>query len=186
MSASGRKLARWILPVYLGSIYATLGVARSLTEYVRAAGLLRTAVLVIFLAVGALIAVVLGRDPRSRSWRVLAAALLCAGAYAAVTLPMQSPEEKLHFIEYGGVALLAYAACPERWSGPARFAGSAVFVAAAGWCDEGIQALLPTRFYDLRDVGFNAAAGVMALAAFAFIRFARGRSAATAPIPPAR
>jgi hypothetical protein len=42
-----------------------------------------------------------------------------------------------------------------------------LFVAAAGWIDEGIQALLPSRYYDLRDVAFNAAAGLMALAAIA-------------------
>ena len=48
-----------------------------------------------------------------------------------------------------------------------RFIACALFVAAAGWIDEGIQALLPSRFYDLRDVAFNAAAGLMALGAIA-------------------
>jgi hypothetical protein len=38
-------------------------------------------------------------------------------------------------------------------------------VLAAGWIDELIQGLLPTRYYDLRDVAFNAAAGLLALLA---------------------
>ncbi|NNE43630.1 MAG: VanZ family protein, partial [Gemmatimonadetes bacterium] len=36
-------------------------------------------------------------------------------------------------------------------------------VAGLGWIDEGIQALLPGRVYDIRDVGFNALAGLMAV-----------------------
>ena len=34
-----------------------------------------------------------------------------------------------------------------------------------GWLDEGIQWLLPNRVYDIRDVGFNALAAVMAVGA---------------------
>ena len=34
-----------------------------------------------------------------------------------------------------------------------------------GWLDEGIQALLPNRVDDIRDVGFNALAGLMAITA---------------------
>jgi VanZ family protein len=97
---------------------------------------------------------------------VLALAVV-ACIYAAVIYPMQSPEEKIHFIEYGGVAVLAYASSPRHWSRKKQFVVCALFVAAAGWIDEGIQALLPTRVYDLRDVAFNAAAGLMALAAIA-------------------
>jgi VanZ family protein len=93
--------------------------------------------------------------------------LLVAAAYAAVIYPMQSPEEKIHFIEYGGVAVLAHTAAPRDWSRRKRFLACALFVAAAGWIDEGIQALLPSRVYDLRDVAFNAAAGLMALGAVA-------------------
>jgi VanZ family protein len=91
---------------------------------------------------------------------------------------MKSPEEKIHFIEYGGVAMLAHAASPRSWSQRKRFIACALFVAAAGWIDEGIQALLPSRYYDLRDVAFNAAAGLMALGAIA-IFFPRERTMGT-------
>ena len=37
--------------------------------------------------------------------------------------------------------------------------------ALLSWLDEGIQASLPNRVYDVRDVGFNALAGLVAIAA---------------------
>jgi VanZ family protein len=164
------RLARVALPVVLGLIYATLAGARVVTNALRDANLLRVSVAVCF---GATAAFVLGAFWRARALRrprVLVALVVVAAAYALVVTPMESPEEKLHFLEYGVVALLAFAAAPVRWSHPARLAGAAGFTLAAGWLDEGLQALLPSRYYDLRDVGFNALAGVMALAALEVVR----------------
>jgi hypothetical protein len=167
------RLARLGLPLLLAGIYGTLGVARALTERLRGAGLLRNAVALAFaLAVVGLV-VMIARDPLLRTWQAALALVLVAGAYVGVVWPMTSPEEKLHFIEYGAVALLADAAAPGRWPALRRFVAAALFTAAAGWVDEGIQALLPNRYYDLRDVGFNATAGLMALIALAGVRFAR-------------
>jgi hypothetical protein len=39
-----------------------------------------------------------------------------------------------------------------------------IVTVAAGWIDEGLQGLLPNRFYDLRDVGLNGLAGMLAVA----------------------
>jgi VanZ family protein len=47
--------------------------------------------------------------------------------------------------------------------------------ALIGWLDEGIQALLPNRFYDIQDVGFNALAALMAIVASLALEWARGR-----------
>lgn len=179
-----RRVARAVIPIYLGGIYATLGVMRQITETLREAGLLRISVSVAFVlaAVGAM--VLIARDPPSRSRGVLGALAGCVAIYAAVIWPMESPEEKLHFIQYGLLALLADRAAPMRWSPWARFIGSALFVAAAGWVDELIQGLLPNRYYDLRDVGFNAAAGLLALGSLALVRFARARAlASSAGVP---
>jgi VanZ family protein len=65
------------------------------------------------------------------------------------------------------VGLLAYESFRRYWV-------ALVFVAAAGWIDEGIQALLPSRYYDLRDVAFNAAAGALALLARYALTHERG------------
>jgi hypothetical protein len=179
------KPARIVLPLYLLVMYATLGVARTVTNFLRDAGWLRVTVAIAFtLAVAATLALLArgGLLRRPRAWVVL---VLAAAAYAGAIYPMESPEEKVHFIEYGVVALLAESAAPERLTGWRRQLAAAVFTLAAGWLDEGIQALLPSRHYDLRDVGFNAAAGAFALTALAALRAVAPSQGGRAP-PPAR
>ena len=164
------RAARIALPAYLLVIYSTLGVIRGVSNALRDANLLRVTVACVFAASAvALVALLwrLGRLRHTRTWVTLA---LAAAAYTAAIWPMQSPEEKVHFVEYGVVAVLAFFAAPDRLAGFRRYAAAAVFTLAAGWLDEGIQALLPSRYYDLRDVAFNAAAGVFALAALAALR----------------
>lgn len=161
------RAARITLAVYLLAIYATLGVVRTVTNFLRDRGILRVSVVTAFVIATAVILWLIFRDERRRSWRYVLSLMAVAWVYAAVIYPMQSPEEKIHFIQYGGVAALAHASTPPGWTKAGRFIICALFVAAAGWIDEGIQALLPSRFYDLRDVAFNAAAGLMALTAIA-------------------
>ena len=172
------RAARIALAVYLVAIYATLGLVRSLTNFLRDHGLLRVSVIAAFAIAGSAMAWLIFRHPRNRSWRMVLALLLVGAVYGAVIYPMKSPEEKIHFIEYGGVAVLAHAATAPTWSRRKRFIACALFVAAAGWIDEGIQALLPSRVYDLRDVVFNAAAGLLALGAVAIFS-ARERNLGT-------
>jgi VanZ family protein len=169
------RVARIVLAVYLTAIYATLGVVRTITNFLRDRGMLRISVAVAFLLAATCALTLLFRDPRLRTRRFVLALFAIALVYAAAILPMDSPEEKIHFIEYGAVALLAYAAFPVR----RRYLTSALFVIAAGWIDELIQGLLPTRFYDLRDVAFNAAAGLLALLALRVtVSSSRGRAVA--------
>lgn len=165
------RSARIGLTALLLGIYGTLYVARRITETIREAGLLRAAVATAFALAGLAVVLFMARKPSLRRPRTLVLTLIVALVYAAVVFPMNSPEEKLHFLEYGAVGVLSFFSAPIALAGLRRFAFAAVFTLAAGWTDEGIQALLPNRYYDLRDVGFNALAGVMALCAFAVIRW---------------
>ena len=151
---------RIALALTLVAIYSTLGVVRPVSNFLRDRGLLRVTVGIAFAVAATTALTLIFRNPRNRTRRVVLGLIAVAIAYAAVIYPMDSPEEKIHFIEYGVVALLAYASFR-------RYVPAFLFVAVAGWIDEGIQALLPSRFYDLRDVAFNAAAGLMALVALA-------------------
>ncbi|MDP3153648.1 MAG: VanZ family protein [Archangium sp.] len=165
------RTARITLATLLLGIYSTLSVARQVSNALRDAGLLRATVATAFGVAALAVIVFLVRHPSLRTPRTLFATLGVALVYGAVIFPMSSPEEKLHFLEYGAVGVLAFFAAKPGWSTSRRFLFAVLFTLAAGWLDEGIQALLPTRHYDLRDVGFNALAGVMALTAFAFIRW---------------
>lgn len=85
--------------------------------------------------------------------------------------------ERTHLFEYGLLAVLLHEAFLERTSsgaGPSRPAVVAVVVASLlGWLDEVVQAPVPGRVYDLRDVGVNALAAGVAVAIVVGLRWAR-------------
>jgi hypothetical protein len=171
---------RIALAAILVAIYSTLGVVRPISNWLRDHHLLRLSVGIAFALAATTMAWLIFRDSRNRAPKVLISLLVIAAIYAAVILPMSSPEEKVHFIEYGVVALLAEGSTPKAWSQRKKYIAAALFVFAAGWIDELIQALLPSRYYDLRDVAFNATAGVIALLAMAALRFTRRETPAPA------
>lgn len=166
-----QRLARVLLPLVLLCIYATLGVVRVVSNALRDANLLRATVGIAFGLVALGLLTLFARTPTLSRPAALLVALALAGVYALVLWPMDSPEERVHFVEYGLVGLLAFFALPLGWPDVKRAVVAGVLTAAAGWVDEGIQALLPSRYYDLRDVGFNALAGVLAVGALLVFRF---------------
>jgi VanZ family protein len=96
-------------------------------------------------------------------------ALGVTAAYLMAWIRVESWEERTHLFEYGLVAILIHQALTERLHHGRRVPSPAALAvgvtALLGWLDEGIQAILPNRVYDLRDVGFNVLAGLMAIAA---------------------
>ena len=176
-SSRERVLWLWTLVTVI-AIYSTLGVARVGVEYLRERNLLRLTVAAILLAGAAVIAArLVHRRPGPRE---LAVAFGFAVIYSVAVLRMERAEERLHLLQYGLVAGLIYAALEERRRNGRRPAAPSwllaiVVTAALGWLDEGIQAVLPSRVYDLRDVAFNAAAGVLAVGAMVSLAGARRR-----------
>ncbi len=160
---------RWALFAWLLLLYATLDVVRDVVNWLRPGGWLGPTVSVAFAGTALVVLSILMRLSQHR-WRTLAALAVVALTYVLVLWQMPRPEERMHLLEYGVVALLAFAAFPGRH----RYVRALVFTLAAGWLDEGIQALLPSRVYDLRDVGFNALAGVLACGSLYFVRRAGG------------
>lgn len=168
---SGQHLPRVLLAVLLLGIYSTLGVVRVISNALRDANLLRVSVAMVFALVLTALTLVVLKTKALRTPRAFVTALVLLGTYALVIWPMESPEEKLHFVEYGAVGVLAFFSSPARWSEFVRLVAAILFTAAAGWIDEGIQALLPSRYYDLRDVGFNALAGLLSVSGLGVFRF---------------
>ncbi len=58
---------------------------------------------------------------------------------------------------------------------PAPSVLTVVATALLGLLDEGIQVLIPNRVFDIRDVGFNALAGLIAVAASVALAWVRKR-----------
>ena len=165
-SGRERRLWLWTLAALL-AIYATLGPARTLADALRGRNLLQVS-----LALGGLLLVValVAHWVKSRpGWGEVGVAIGVAVAYLGTFLRMASPEERTHLIEYGIVAALIHQALLERArngrSVPMSAALTVSVTAGLGLLDECIQAILPNRVFDVRDVGFNALAGFMMIAA---------------------
>ncbi len=174
-----RRLWLWALAVVI-AIWSTLGLAGTLAASLRARGLLEVSFSLGFVMV--LAAIAAGALKRRPGGREIWVALGIAAVYGMVVVRMGvSVEERTHLFEYGLVAVLIYQALSERRRGGRRVPSPALLAMAAtallGWLDEGIQALLPGRVYDLRDVGVNALAGLMAISAS--LALARARQWAT-------
>lgn len=183
---SARERRLWIMAGgCLLLIYSSLYIARPITEWLREANLLRVAVGVSFLAVAVWVALRLRRMRSGwRGWLTLGG---IAGFYLLLISQFELPEERLHFLEYGVVGSLVFLALLERQRnrhqdpsraspapgglGPALAA--VVITGLAGWLDEGIQEILPNRFYDLRDVAMNAAGGALAVTSIWLLDLAR-------------
>jgi hypothetical protein len=91
-----------------------------------------------------------------------------------------TPEERTHLIEYGVVAAPIYQALLERVRNGIQVLYPAIMAIVIttifGFLDEVIQYLLPSRVYDIRDVGFNALAGVMAVLSIRILVWMRERT----------
>jgi VanZ family protein len=92
--------------------------------------------------------------------------LLCAGGYIYYTFALRKyPEEAVHFVEYGLLAFLLFRALSARIHDNTIYMTTLVLIALLGAFDEFVQWLLPSRFWDYRDVGFNSVAGLILMVA---------------------
>ena len=177
----------WATGVCLGLIYSSLYIARPIAEFLRERNLLRAAVGLIFVLVAVIVvSMVMRWQP---GWRVYLALVVSALLYVPAFVFLPLPEERLHFVEYGLFCGLVHAALmerrknrplPEVSGGLRRAFLSPVLLAliltlAAGWLDEGIQKILPNRYYDIRDVALNFLAGILVLMAWKLVDTARQR-----------
>lgn len=172
-----RRLWLWTLAVVV-AIYSTLGLVRPLATGLRERGLLAPAfVLGMLLVVAAIVA----KAVRARPGGVeIAVGLGVAAAYLLVFVRMEIPEERTHLVEYGVLGVLIHEALTERARQgrrvPVPAVDAIVATAALGLLDECIQAVLPSRVFDVRDILFNALAGTMAVGASVALAWARRRA----------
>lgn len=180
MSARGFFL---LALAWTGVIYSTLYVARPVAEFLRDRNLLRLTVWSVVALLGVAVLVwVVRRRPGPRGWGAL---LFGAVAFLGGITTVSPAEVKLHFVEYGLLGGLLYLAL-RAWRVRLAPFWAIILTGAAGWIDEGIQYLLPNRWYDLQDVAINLVAGaitVVTMVLFGTERPARGPAAQSLPEP---
>jgi len=170
-----RRLWIWTL-IVIAAIYSTLGPAQVLVAMLRERNLLRISFALILVMIG--IAIIWRWVKRPPGWREIGVWLAAAAVYAFAFFRVETPEERTHLIEYSLVAILIYQALLERarQGRHVPYPGVLAFGATVslGFLDEGIQAVLPLRVFDLVDVGFNTLAAFMAIIVSMALEWARG------------
>src|SRR3989338_5077276 len=157
-----KKYWAWALGWTL-AIYATLYPVRPICEFLK--GIIPFGLWVnIFLAacLSGIAAIFFRKYKMTDGFGYVLLLLSISGyAYGLATIPY--PEEKVHFIEYGFLAYLIFRALRLDHGAWAAYAGAFALTAALGWGDEGIQHLLPNRYYQSSDVVLNAVSGLLGL-----------------------
>lgn len=181
---------RWTCVVaYLGALFAFLPFARevllALTQR-HAAGLVVT---LLFLGSLAALVFYLVFSVRLSDFAAFVAVAFLIAVMGAMVLGLSVPEERVHFLQFGFLTLLARWAFAAHLPPARQYVAAGLVAGAAGWVDEAIQHFLPDRVYDLRDVALNAVAVLLALALDEAVhnrlRWA-SRIEDDAPYPPAR
>lgn len=84
--------------------------------------------------------------------------------YLFLMKQFELPAERIHFLEYGLLAYLAYKALEKDViQKKALYVQTLCIVLGVSFLDEGIQYLLPNRVGEFRDVALNLVSGVMGL-----------------------
>jgi len=81
-----------------------------------------------------------------------------------------TPAEKTHFLSYGVLAWLVWRALVPRRGGAGGMVAALTLTALIGLGDEGIQYLLPRRFFEWKDVWLNALSAGLAIGVIALLR----------------
>lgn len=161
-----RRLWLWLV-VVLAGIYSTLGQAPVLAAALRANDALRNNLFFALFVILSAVAILFIRRRPGRAEIAVGAGV--GIVFVVAWLRIGSLEERTHLFEYGLVAALVHEALLERRANGRSLPYltlSAFFLSVLlGWLDEGIQALLPNRVYDLRDVFFNSVAAGLVIGA---------------------
>lgn len=87
--------------------------------------------------------------------------IISSGAYIYTTLQLRKyPEEAIHLLEFGLLSYFLFSALSHRIRDWTVYITTSLCVLFIGTLDEFIQWLTPGRFWDYRDVGLNALAGI--------------------------
>jgi len=162
----GRKERQknWMLVyAWVFLIYSTLYIARPICDFLKATVAFSAFVDILCIGLGA--AALIGVVKKAKVFNALSYVLLAVVlvSYANGLMTLQYPEEKIHFIEYGVLAFLVYRALALGAHSPKAYAQSFVIVTVLGLVDEGIQYLLPNRYFQVEDVVLNSISGGLGL-----------------------
>jgi VanZ family protein len=159
MLASGRIVGAWMLvAIWAVAIYLTIPFARAVQRYVAASSLGSDAFLWLVLVLVSIGGVLALRSivRKWTSWTQFLWLAVVTSVFVWSTLELRSsPEEAVHFVQYGVLGLLIFRALAHSIRDPTIYGTAVAIGASIGIVDEVIQWLTPERFWGLRDIWFN-------------------------------
>ncbi len=169
------KSSRWAWAfLYVGFIYATLNVVRIPVQFLRHHNCLR-------LSLGLLCATCflyfirqLHQNHFLKTWRTPAVVAIFL-IYLLMGKKIGTPEEQIHFFEYGLVGILFSKAVQQHTHRRLLISlGALILTGLSGWVDELIQGQLASRHYDIKDVWLNAGSGLLGIVLFHLVYVHQG------------
>ena len=167
-----REFLSWAYVVlWSGLIFVTVPFVRSGSDYVRSRWGGETftygVTAIVILVAGAGVALLLKRRQSSvagYAWLLGIAGLVI---YLTFGLRAGSPEEAVHFLQYGMLSLLLYRAFTHRVRDYSIYAAATIAGTVLGMVDETVQWLTPGRHFGVRDIWLNFTAVALVQAALA-------------------
>lgn len=156
----------WVLVgVYVAVLFASVPYARDIVVGLREQHLLGTSVTLLYFAavVGLVYHVVF--DVRLSDRIAFLALVLLALVTGSLVLGLAVPEERIHFLQYGLLALFCRRALAWHLEPQGQILGAVALASAAGVLDELLQGVTPERVCDVRDMMINAVAAFLAIVA---------------------
>lgn len=155
----GKQWASWLWVVLWSLlILSTIPLARTIQTYVSAHWGSATFTYVVLTVIASALAFVIGYLIRLKTaagrhyvWLVSTSAI-----FIAYTLSLrESPEEAVHFIQYGVLGVLLFRALSHRVRDVSIYLAAAIIGAFIGTIDEAIQWLTPERYWAYSDIWLN-------------------------------
>ena len=162
--ARDQRLKAWLFVVlWVFCIYSTLYIVRPICEFLKTNMSFPLVINIglFILLFGSIFLFIKNTVIQKKSTYALIFLLVLI--YLAGFMILEIPEEKIHFIEYGVLAFLVFRAVSIDYKGFKAYGLAFVITSLLGWGDEGIQYLLPNRYYQLKDVLLNSMSGAMGL-----------------------
>jgi len=162
---SSEDTYRWILVcAWTALIYLTLPMMPGVWAFLGKFAWIPFVMKAGIIGAAAVSVIVLARKKYIRSVTSFFLLFLLTGTYLWGVRVLSIPAERMHFIEYGVLAILVYRALVLNFKNGPAYTGAFIITSLIGWGDEGIQYLLPNRYFQWRDVGLNCASAALGLA----------------------
>lgn len=153
---------RWaVTTAYLFLLYGTLPYTKDVVLSLKELHLFPGFVTALYLAIAALVLWLMLFLYKIRDVAAYLLMTCLAVILAYFVLGLEVPEERVHFVQYGLLAVSVCYSLRPRVSGPKLYLLTFAVTSFGGIVDEFLQKFIPGRYFDPRDIGFNVTAAAI-------------------------